>query len=60
MPKITFNVVRRPNGYFVIGVSPMGPFASLERALDLARSMVAELQAGGHEADLAMRADADA
>jgi hypothetical protein len=50
--KFIFEVIRKPEGWYVVGVSAIGPFERREPAEQLARELVRAVNADGGDARL--------
>jgi hypothetical protein len=49
---MVFTISEERAGWFVDGTTPIGPFISKQRALDLADGMVSALMASGEDAEV--------
>ena len=56
MNGLTFTIIEKPTGWFVIGSSPIGPFMSKDHAIDLAEGMASSLRLMGQTADVRISA----
>lgn len=50
--KFVFELIQKPDGWYVVGISAIGPFERREPAEQLARELVRALNADGGDAHL--------
>lgn len=59
MSRIDFRLTEEATGWFVTGPMQMGPFCLRARAIDLAKGMIAAIQAAGDDATLIIEGHPD-